>query len=71
MSKQSDEKVAQGYRQEPACCRTCKHYSSEFVELPGWSHGETYTKEKNKRCAIGGFAIQATAHCTLFAWREG
>lgn len=68
MSKQSEAKVVQDYRKEAACCKTCRHYSSNLVPLARWS-GDPYVAEKNKRCGIGGFATQATAHCVLFAWK--
>ena len=66
MSKQSEAKTAQGYRKESACCKTCKNFASKFETLPtGW-RDTTYIKEKNKQCAIGGFAVQSTAHCLRF-----
>ncbi len=71
MSKQSEAKKLQGYRTDPACCKNCKHYRSEMVEIPSSHWGYARTVEKNKRCAIGGFAVQSTAHCTAFAWAIG
>lgn len=68
MSKQSEAKAAQGYRMEAACCKTCKNFSSEMVPMNRWN-GDPYKTEKNKRCNIGGFATQATAHCMFFAWK--
>ena len=68
MSKQSEAKAAQGYRKEAACCKTCENFRSDFVPLNRW-HGDPYKDEKNKRCELGGFATQANAHCTLFAWK--
>lgn len=68
MSKQREAKAAQGYRMEAACCKTCKNFSSEMVPMNRWN-GDPYKTEKNKRCNIGGFATQATAHCMFFAWK--
>ena len=66
MSKQEDAKKAQGYTKDSARCKTCKHFTSRIETLPtGW-RDETWTKEGNRRCGIGGFAVQSSAHCDLF-----
>ncbi len=39
-----------------------------MVPMNRWN-GDPYKTEKNKRCNIGGFATQATAHCMFFAWK--
>lgn len=69
MSKQSEAKKTQGYRTEAACCKHCKNYRSEVTEHPAaftWS--KPYITEKNRRCGIYGFPVQATGHCKSFAW---
>ena len=68
MSKQSEAKDTQGYRKSAACCMDCESFKRDVVPLNRWP-GDTYSTEKNKRCAIGGFAVQSTGHCTFFAWK--
>ena len=69
MSKQSEAKAKQNYRKEAACCNNCKSYRADVTAHPAaFSWSEPYTTEKNRRCDIGGFAVQATGHCTFFAW---
>ena len=67
MSKQSEAKAAQKYTKASACCKTCKHFSSDISEMPGAYGVGVWIKENNKRCNIGGFAVQSSAHCDLFA----
>lgn len=70
MSKQSEAKATQGYRTCAACCKNCTSYRSQVTEHPAqFSWGNPYKTEKDRRCAIGGFAVQATGHCILFAWK--
>ena len=66
MSKQEEAKKAQGYTKASACCKTCKHFSSTVADMPGSYGGGTWIKESNKRCGIGGFAVQSSAHCKMF-----
>jgi hypothetical protein len=66
MSKQSDAKIRQGYQATPVkkICSTCKHYESDMkiaVFL-----GYPYTEEKEKRCGLGGFAVNKTATCNEY-----
>ena len=66
MSKQGDAKKAQGYIKASACCKTCKNFSSTVATLStGWGVA-TWSKESNKRCGIGGFSVQSSAHCDMF-----
>ena len=70
MNKQSEAMTAQNYRPEAACCKNCKHYRSEIVQMPAaFSYSDPYTREKNKRCGIGGFPVKGAGHCTYFAWK--
>jgi hypothetical protein len=67
MSKQSEAKYGQGYTRNPACCRNCAHYESDITELPpAFSWSEPRKVEKNKRCGVGGFAVQSNGHCLQF-----
>lgn len=68
MSKQSEAKLAQGYRKKPDTCATCIHYESEITK-----HTEYYgdwTEEKKKRCSVGGFAVNKTSTCRIHALKE-
>jgi hypothetical protein len=80
MSKQSEAKVAQGYRTEQQNCGNCQHRKCT-VALPAWT--EKYNQERpgsytlerhgletNQRCGIGGFAIRKTATCVKWARLE-
>lgn len=69
MSKQSEAKEAQGYQKRPACCTNCKNFTVDKVPRSRWP-GDPYTFDKNKRCSIGGFAVQSTGYCGLFAWKD-
>lgn len=65
-SKTQTQKAQQGYvsSPKPAKCSACEHYTSEVVTLSDtWG---SWTKKKNKRCGIGGFAVKMTAMCNLY-----
>jgi len=66
MRKQSEAKEAQGYRKGAASCASCENFKKDVVPLNRWA-GDSYTEDKNKRCGIGGFAVQSTGHCQLFS----
>ena len=61
MSKQSDAKEKQNYRDKPKWpeCRNCIHFmSDEFKDQhTGW------TSEANIRCNLGGFKVLKMATC--------
>ena len=61
MSKVSEAKAAQGYTRSPAKRSTCVNYRTD-ITVTEWG----YEIEKNRRCAIGGFAVQASAICKLY-----
>lgn len=65
MSKQSEAKKEQGYRETPDTCSNCAHYSSKMVEksYQGFIKVETWTEEKEKKCQLGSFAVKKTATC--------
>jgi hypothetical protein len=65
MAKQGKE--LQGYRTSPPCCMNCYYFRSEVVPLNRWP-GDTRTREKNKRCFIGGFPVTNYGHCDFFRW---
>jgi hypothetical protein len=65
MSKQSDAKKKQNYREVPDSCANCGHYESQMVEktCDAWDGKKVWTEEKGKRCSIGGFAVKKMAMC--------
>ena len=62
-SPQARAKEAQGYTTIAMQCGTCLHFVCDL--LPAWE-GSTYMAEKNKRCAIGGFAVKKMAICNKY-----
>lgn len=65
MSKVQQAKDAQGYVKAPQQCNRCKHYKFDVVSRNLWI-GDPYTVEKNRRCAIGLFAVRPTDSCARF-----
>ena len=65
MSKQSEAKKEQNYREAPDSCANCVNYESQLVEKTygAWNGKQTWTEEKGKRCSIGGFAVKKMATC--------
>lgn len=60
-----ETKEVQGYRKRPQQCNNCSHYKCDLIEVPGrWCLIKFV--EKNKRCGIGGFAVQSSASCLLY-----
>ena len=66
-SKTQQTKDAQEYRKKPQQCNNCKRYESDIVNMPAGEWQVAYKIEKNKRCGIGGFAVQSSASCKLYA----
>ena len=77
MSKQSEAKAAQQYREKPVLptCANCKHLIQDFFYYtldgviiegknpdPG-KYARTYSN--NVRCGVGGFAVNKTATCEI------
>jgi len=65
MSKQSDAKAAQGFSKKPRQCNNCTHYRSDIKTIV--EYWGDVTKESNKRCSIGGFAVGSSSSCDLYA----
>ena len=65
MSKQSEAKIDQNYRRTLDTCGNCAHYKFQAVDKTylGFNGLQTWTEEKDKRCAVGKFAVQKTATC--------
>ena len=65
MSKQSEAKKEQNYREVPDSCANCGHYESQLVEktYDAWNGKQVWAEEKGKRCSIGGFAVKKMATC--------
>lgn len=72
MSSQSDAKDKQRYVEKliPNVCSNCLHYRSVIDTHKGVYGGE-WKSEKNRRCALGGFAVKKTATCEYFAMGHG
>jgi hypothetical protein len=69
MSKQSDAKQDQGYipKAVPQTCMNCFHFKMDVVPVLNWQDKPTgYERETNKRCGLGGFAVQKMATCNKF-----
>lgn len=66
-SKTQETKDAQKYTKKPQQCNNCANYKSEFVDMPADNWRRAYKVEKNKRCGIGGFAVQSSGSCKLYA----
>lgn len=66
MSKQSEAKARQIYVDKliPNTCSNCVHFRSEIETIPPYNEWCTsYTKEKNMRCALGGFKVKKMGAC--------
>ncbi len=65
MSKQSEAKKAQNYRENADTCANCANYQSELIEkkYDGYNGILVWTEEKGKRCTVGEFAVKKTATC--------
>lgn len=73
MSKQSEAKLAQGYRKNPDTCTNCKHLQFEFIEksYERWDGTvQTWKEEKSHRCSVGGFAVNKTYTCRIHALKK-
>lgn len=72
MSKQSEAKLNQNYRLTPNTCGNCTYYKRDAVEkrYEGWSGPIVWVEEKNKRCGVGGFAVNKTATCDRYDLRK-
>ena len=68
MSRQSEAKVKQGYTKQMKVCSTCDNLEKETVTIRGAF--STYTKDKNVRCTIGGFAVSKFATCAHWRARQ-
>lgn len=65
MSKQSEAKKEQNYRESPDSCANCAYYESQVVEnvCDSWNGRTVWLEEKAKRCSLGGFAVKKMAMC--------
>lgn len=84
MSKQSESKSAQGYRDKPLNCGNCAHRqftieirgyyadrnarSLECGGEPIYTDIDRYGQEGASRCGLGLFAVKKTATCTQ--WQD-
>ena len=65
MSKQSDAKADQNYREKPVWreCRNCRHFSLDRVPQKSEYTDSEWIDEKNLRCTLGNFAVKKLATC--------
>lgn len=68
-SKVQQAKENQGYTKDAPKCQNCKHFSSELVKEPTYWQ-KSRVVEKNKRCGLGGFAVQVSAWCELHSFDD-
>lgn len=70
MSKVSETKIRYRYNAKPTwpVCSNCCHFSSKFEEMKGWSNN-TWIKESELRCTLGGFKVGRSATCAEHAPR--
>jgi len=68
MSKVSEAKAAQGWRNKPDTCAGCRHFALDFVEktYKAWDGPRVWIQEKNPRCTLGGFKTGKTNTCDRF-----
>lgn len=74
MSKQSEAKLAQGYRKQPDTCSNCRHQQFDVIEkiYTNWNgRAETWNAEKKHRCSVGGFAIGKNSTCRIHVLKDG
>lgn len=74
MSKQSEAKLAQGYRKKPDTCSNCKHLLFRVTQktYEQWDGTVlTWNEQKNIRCAVGNFAVNKTSTCRIHVLKEG
>lgn len=69
MSKQSDAKIEQGYRETPHTCGNCANFQSD-KEPHEERDSKIYYTEKKLRCGIDGFAVKKTGWCKFWKPEE-
>lgn len=70
-SKVQETKDAQGYSKALMQCSNCGNFSSTKTEVSSPYSSARFFVEKNKRCLIGGFAVQSSGSCTLYVRKVG
>lgn len=72
MSKQSEAKASQGYRDAPNCCQNCQNFTKDVVDKQyrAFSGLQTWTEDKNLRCSIGAFKVNKMSVCDLFEIKD-
>ncbi len=62
MSKQSEAKEKQGFKEQSNMCSNCEHFTLERDEYSSGSFG-TYFIEENLRCTLGNFKVNKKNTC--------
>ena len=62
MSKQSENKINQGYQKTAPKCAGCLYFTSDSVTIsfPGYPD---WQEERNSRCSLGGFSVLKRGWC--------
>ena len=65
MTKQSKAKADQGYvpKAVPQVCGNCANFASDMIKP---YLGNSFVKETNMRCVLGGFAVKKMGTCDLY-----
>lgn len=68
MSKQSEARERQNYRETLDTCGNCTHYKSQRVDksYDAYNGKHVWTEEKHKHCSIGGFSVKKMATCDKY-----
>ncbi|MCM2546178.1 hypothetical protein ACVCII_04115 [Burkholderia glumae] len=69
MSKQSEAKGMQGWRDKPDTCRDCENFEIDIERI--MRHGRVYHTYAKGRCALGGFEIRPSNICNEFHPKVG
>lgn len=72
-SKVALAKAEQNFQMKPAHprCADCQHFTMDREQIP-WSpySSNTWTRESNLRCSLGGFKVGKTSVCRKFERKE-
>ena len=63
MSKQSENKINQGYQKTAPMCAGCLYFTSESVTISSPGYTDCWQEERNFRCSLGGFAVLKRGWC--------
>ena len=70
MSKQSEAKEKQGLLKKGPTCSNCIHFSLETEDYQTQWSSQTYTREFNLRCNLGGFKVGKSNYCNIHTFNS-